>query len=74
MRCGVDHSPPPSTKVKEREELYLYSTSRPSWPVPGGTLLYSYVNLSSEIIYIGTYLIEEVEISGSHMKQIGVKF
>jgi len=33
LGCGVDHPPPPSAKVKERVELYLYSTSGPSWPV-----------------------------------------
>jgi len=27
---GVDHPPPPSTKVKERVELYPYSPSGPS--------------------------------------------
>jgi hypothetical protein len=32
---GVDHIPPYSAEVKERVELYLYSTSRPSWPVTG---------------------------------------
>ena len=31
---GVDH-PPPSAKVKETVEIYLYSTSEPSWPVLG---------------------------------------
>ena len=31
---GVD-PPPPSAEVKERIELYLYSTSGPSWPVIG---------------------------------------
>ena len=30
---GVDHPPPSSAKVKDRIELYIYSTSRPSWPV-----------------------------------------
>jgi hypothetical protein len=30
---GVDHPPPSSAEVKERVELYLYSSSRPSWPV-----------------------------------------
>jgi len=29
----VDHPPPSSAEVKERIELYLYSTSGPSWPV-----------------------------------------
>ena len=29
---GVDHPPPSTTEIKERVELYLYSTSGPSWP------------------------------------------
>jgi len=33
--CGTDHPPPSNIKVKERVELYLYSTSGPSWPVMG---------------------------------------
>ena len=28
-------STPPSAKVKERVELYIYSTSRPSWLILG---------------------------------------
>ena len=32
---GVDHPPPYSTEVKERVELYIYSTSGSSWPVIG---------------------------------------
>jgi hypothetical protein len=32
---GIDHPPPSCTKVTERVELYLYSTSGPSWPVIG---------------------------------------
>jgi hypothetical protein len=37
--CDVDHPPhlAPRSK-KERVELYLYSTSGPSWPVAGWTL------------------------------------
>jgi hypothetical protein len=35
---GLDHPPPSSAKVKERVELYLY-TSGPPWPVVGRTLL-----------------------------------
>jgi len=34
----ADHPPPYNTEVKERIELYLYSTSGPSWPVIGCTL------------------------------------
>ena len=30
---GVDHPTPSSAEVKERVELYFYSTSIPSWPV-----------------------------------------
>ena len=32
---GIEDPPPSSTEVKERVELYLYSTSEPSWPVLG---------------------------------------
>jgi hypothetical protein len=32
---GVDHPPSSSADVKERVQLYLYSTSGPSWPVLG---------------------------------------
>ena len=35
---GVDHLPPSSAEVKETVELYLYSPSGPSWPVPGRNL------------------------------------
>jgi len=31
----VDYAPQSSAKGKERVELYLYSTSGHSWPVPG---------------------------------------
>ena len=34
---GVDHPPPPSTEVKKRVELYLYSPSGTSWRVLGRT-------------------------------------
>jgi hypothetical protein len=29
--CETDHSPPPSAEVKEYAELYLHSSSTPSW-------------------------------------------
>ena len=32
---GVNHAPPFSAEVKERVELYIYSSSVPSWPVLG---------------------------------------
>ena len=32
---GVDHPPPSSAEVKEREELYIYSPSGTSWRVLG---------------------------------------
>jgi hypothetical protein len=42
----IDHPPPPSTKVKERVELYLCSPSGFSWPVLGWTLPYTYSRIS----------------------------
>jgi len=42
---GVDHPPPSSAEVKERVELYLYSTSGSSWPVRGWTLLFMGLNV-----------------------------
>ena len=35
---GVDHPPSYSAEVKERVELYLYSTSGSSWPDKGRNL------------------------------------
>jgi hypothetical protein len=32
---GIDHPPPFSAEIKERVELYLYTTSEPSWLVIG---------------------------------------
>jgi hypothetical protein len=32
---GVDHPPPSRAEVKERVEMYLYSTSETSWSVVG---------------------------------------
>jgi len=32
---GVGHPPTSSTEVKETVELYLYSSTGPSWPVLG---------------------------------------
>ena len=32
---GAEHPPPSSGKVKERLELYIYSSSGPSWPFLG---------------------------------------
>ena len=35
---GVNHPPPSNAEVKERVELYVHSTSGPSWPVTGQNL------------------------------------
>jgi hypothetical protein len=45
--CGVNHRPPSSAEIRERVELYLYSTSGPSWPVLGRTLPFRDKNSSS---------------------------
>jgi len=39
LGLGFDHPPPPSTEVKERVELYIYSLSGLSWFVLGWPLL-----------------------------------
>ena len=41
--CGVDHPPPSCGEVEGRVELYICSSSRPSWPVLGRSLLYRYI-------------------------------
>jgi hypothetical protein len=35
LRSGVDHQPPFSAEVREILQVYLYTPSRPSWPVLG---------------------------------------
>jgi hypothetical protein len=45
---GIDHPPPYSAEVKERVELYFYSTSGPLWPVTGQTLPYCCVLIKIE--------------------------
>jgi len=42
---GVDHLPPYSVEVKERVELYLYSSPGPSWPVIGWTLRFAFTSV-----------------------------
>ena len=37
---GIDHPPPYNAEVRERVELYLYSTPGPSWPVVGWTFYF----------------------------------
>jgi len=37
-KSGVYHPPPTNAEVKERVVLYLYTSSRTSWIVPGWTL------------------------------------
>ena len=44
---GVDHPLSSSVEVTERVELYFYSTSGPSWPIPGWPLPLPYQNSES---------------------------
>jgi len=37
LRCGVNHTTLSSAEVKEKVELYVYSSSVPSWHVKGQT-------------------------------------
>jgi hypothetical protein len=45
---GVNHSPPSSTEVEERVELYICSPSGLSWPVLGWTLPVPFFNVILE--------------------------
>ena len=51
-----DHPPPPSSEVKERVALYLYSPFGPSWPVLGWTLL---LPLSEKMAVYIQYLLHD---------------
>ena len=56
---GVNHPPPPSAEVKERVELYLYSLSRPLWPLPGWIYLcicVAYITLTDKWLFFQTAL------------------
>jgi hypothetical protein len=46
-RLGVNHPPQFSAEVKERVELYLYSSSRPSLPVLGRNFTFTVVRFPS---------------------------
>ena len=52
--CGVNHPPTSSAEVKEREELYFYSSSGPPWPVLGWTFTFTKCWLQS--VVLGLYL------------------
>ena len=80
---GVDHQPPSSAEVKERVELYIYSTSGPSWPLLGRTLplpLILQLNTIVEQTNVHKYTENslyrphnELHISASHVAK-GVKY
>ena len=42
---GVDHPPLSSAEVKERVELYFYSSSGPLWHILGWTLPFTFTNI-----------------------------
>jgi hypothetical protein len=52
---GVDHPPPYRAKVKEKVELYLYSTSGPSWAVTGWNLSLLWRNIVARSPNVYTY-------------------
>ena len=49
---GVYHTPPSSSEVKERVELYLYSPSGPSWSVLGWTVPLALPLLIPLVVYL----------------------
>ena len=54
---GIDHPPPNSADVKERVELYLFSTSGPSCPVIEWTFTVYFCSMSS---YCLQYLLDSL--------------
>jgi hypothetical protein len=48
---SIDHPPLSSAKVKGRVELYLFSSSGPSWPVLSLTCLFTYFFLKWRCVY-----------------------
>ena len=49
--CGVHHPPSSSAKFKERVEIYIYTPSGPSRPVPGLNLTYAILQHNQRIYY-----------------------
>jgi hypothetical protein len=51
----VDHPPQSRAEVKERVELYLYSSSGPLWTVLGGTLPFYFTYFGIQVPSSGSY-------------------
>jgi len=62
---GVYHAPPSTAEVKERVELYLYFTSRPSWPVITRTLPLPLLFISSGSSLNSVYTTQVFEKPGN---------
>jgi hypothetical protein len=48
---GINHPPPSSVEVKERQDLYFYSPSERSWQIIGCKLLSSFYETILHKIY-----------------------
>ena len=48
---SIDHPPLSSAKVEGRVELYLFSSSGPSWPVLSLTCLFTYFRVKWQCVY-----------------------
>ena len=58
--ASSDHLNAPSAEVKERVQLYIYSSARPSWPFPGRTLSFIsllYSQCASEKHFYGKFAV-----------------
>jgi len=67
---GVDHPPPPSTEVKERVDLYLYSPSGPSWPVIGLTFTFTVYNRFMQPLYKVSYSLLNLLFGAIHCDEV----
>jgi hypothetical protein len=60
-RRGVDHPLPSRAEVRERVELYLYSSHGPSWPVIGCTLPLP-LTVNSSLLTVALYTLDRTAL------------
>ena len=67
---GVNHKPPSSVEVKERVELCVWSSSRPSWLIPGWTFLKGkFTHVNSPWSHIGEWRCNYIDSLPRHWKE-----
>jgi hypothetical protein len=67
---GVNHPPPSTAEVKERVELYPYSSSGPSWPVLGKHYVFTNLGEFAKLRKATINYVKSVRLS-VRMKHLG---